>query len=369
MSISSYPTWLEVNLSAIEFNTRLILKTSNVPLMTVVKANAYGLGAIEVSRASLAAGATWLAVARVGEALELRQAGITAPILVLGMALPEEVDQAIASDITLNLFSKEAADLYSQRAKAVGKPVKVHMKVDTGMGRLGVLWPDAVSFAKYAKGLGGIDVEGLFSHFTVSDVVNHPFTTTQNERFQQVVDSLHAEGLLPKWVHLANSAATLCVPDSRYTLARSGTSLVGINYRPSQPFPDPLRRVVSWKAKLAMSKILPPDYGIGYGLTYTTVTDEFIGTVPVGYGDGFRRMVGNHVLIEGRKLPIVARICMDQLMVRMPKLYPMGTEVVFIGEQGNAHIYIEELADLWRTSEVDVITGINRRVPRVYTRD
>jgi alanine racemase len=369
MSSSLHPNWIEVNLSAIENNVRYIVQTFKKPLMAVVKGNAYGHGSVEVGKAALSAGASWLAVARYGEARVLRQAGIQAPLLVLGMTTADEIDEAIANQVSLTLHSYESADLFSQRAQAAGKPVKAHLKLDTGMGRLGVLYNEALPFAQYVKGKPGIDVEGMYSHFANATMKDDPHTRLQTDRFKAAVETLTAEGLRPKWVHLANSCGTYFNPDSHFDMVRGGSSVMGMVLRDDEPIPSSMRPAFTWKCLLTVSKVLPAGFGIGYGQPYTTPTVETIGVIPLGYGDGYRRGKGNFVLIDGQRVPVVARECMDQTMVRLPRKYPMGTEVVIIGKQGNENITVEEIAQRWGAVEVDVTTRISWRVPRIYVRD
>jgi alanine racemase len=364
---TTFPTWLEINLAAVAQNTRHVCKLAGVPLMAVVKANAYGYGAVEISQTVLAAGARWLAVARVGEGLALRQSGIEAPILVFGMATPSEVDQAIAQNLTLTLPGKEAAELFSARAKELGRSVHVHLKVDTGMGRFGVLAEHVSGLAEYAASLGGIELEGLYSHFAMVDSQpDHPLTGVQMQRFEQALNALEAGGWKLPWVHCSNSAAVFGYRASRFTMMRAGSAMLGIRPFYYLPFPSELSRVISWKAQLASCKQLPAGWGIGYGQDYTTQGDEWIGVIPVGYGDGFRRCKTNEVLVDGLRAPVVGRVCVDLAMIRLPKFYPMGTEVVLLGQQGTEAIYTEDLADRWNTSQADVTANINPRVTRVY---
>jgi len=369
MSVSTNPNWIEINLSAVEHNVKYILESTQKPLMAVVKANAYGHGAVEVGKAALRAGATWLAVARYGEARVLREAGIQSPILVLGMVTPEEVDEAIASEVTLTMHSYETADMYSEHGKHRTKPVLAHLKVDTGMGRLGVYTEEVVPFAQYANKLGGIHIDGIYSHFAMATEGGHPLTPLQTARFDRAVESLREVNLLPKWIHLANSAGTYYEPDSHFNLVRAGSAVVGLQFRDDIPYPAAMRRSFSWKTRLASCKVVPAGWGIGYGQTYTLEKDEIMGVIPVGYGDGYRRKFHNEVLIDGQRVPAAGSECMDQTMIRLPKKYPYGTEVVLIGTQGNENIYVEDICKKWNTIEVDVTTLINQRVPRVYVRD
>jgi alanine racemase len=370
MIIDQYPTWVEVNLSAVENNVKRTIEHVGVPLMAVVKDNAYGHGSVEVGKAALAAGATYLSVARFCEAMVLRHAGIQAPILSLGMVTPAEVDEAIANHVTVNLHSFEVAEMFAQRGRVAGKSVSVHLKVDTGMGRLGVQVNEIVKLARFALEKGNIQVDGMFSHFANADMVNDSLTPKQVIRFQQAVDALREEGICPPWLHLSNTAGTLVHPDARFTMVRAGSAVVGIwpfNY--DLPYPEFLRPALTWKARLASCKMLPAGWAVGYGQLYTLSKNELIGVVPVGYGDGFRRTPGNEVLIGEQRVPVRGRVCMDQTMIHLPKEFPLGEEVVILGKQGDERIRLEDLALRYNTAQVDVSTMINFRVPRVYVRD
>lgn len=365
---SPFPTWVEIDLNAVAHNTRAVLKIAKAPLMAVVKSNAYGFGAPQIATTALRAGAEQLAVARFGEARILREAGITAPILVFGMVTLPEVDEAIAQEVTLTLHSFETAKLFAQRANAAGRRIHVHLKVDTGFGRLGVLPHEVIDLVHSSRELSGITIDGIFSHLAMADEApDHPVTRQQIERFSAVLDSLQAAGLRPRWAHLGNSAAAFGLPAARFDLVRVGTALLGMKPFYFQPFPTELQRVIRWKAQVASCRLLPAGWGVSYGHEYVTAAAEWIATLPVGYGDGFRRMPGNQVLIESQRAPVVGRVCNDMCMVRLPHAVPAGTEVVLIGRQGNEEITTDELIDRWHTSQADIVSSINSRVPRVYS--
>lgn len=369
LTAQPYATWLEINLAAVERNTQFITRSTGVAFMAVLKGNAYGHGAVEVGKAALKGGAAWLAVARVDEALELRRAGITAPVLVLGTPPYAQVDAAIANTITLPLASFEAAEVYSQRAKALGRPLQVHLKVDTGLGRLGVLPHEILPLAQKARELGGMDVNGLFSHFANAGEENHPLNGVQVRNFQTALTSLEAAGLRPRWAHLCNTAGALSIPEARFDMVRGAEAHLGFN-----PFSfrelsekEPLQpALTAWKARLVSCKTLPAGWGVGYGSTYTVQSDELIGVVSAGFGDGVRRVPGNEVLIEGHRLPVVGATCMDVFMVKLPKAFPLDTEVTLLGTSGNETITIEDIAARYNTVHVDFMMGLTARVPRVY---
>ena len=370
MNNMDYLTWVEVNLSAVRHNVNYYVQTAGVPLMAVVKADAYGFGACEISKCALESGAQWLGVARYCEARALRKANISAPILVLGMVTPDEVDEAIQNDVTLTLHDPEVAKIYSKRAETCNKCVQVHLKIDTGMGRLGVFYQDVVSLAEYIRELNNIEITGIFSHFAMAeDILDHPLTFLQLERFNKALQSLNAIGISPQWIHCSNSGATVFAPDARFTLVRVGAGLVSIKPVDWGPFPSELRRVMTWKTRLVSSKIVPKGWAIGYGQEYKLNSDEKIGVLAIGYADGFHNKPGNEVLIEGKRVPTVGRVCCDLCMVKLPNLYPIGTEVVLLGDQGNESINIEDLAVRWKLSDADITALINQRVPRVYTTD
>lgn len=362
---TTHPTWIEINLSAISNNCAQILRDTGTPLMAIVKGDAYGHGAVEVSRAALDGGASWLGVARFGEARALRQNGICAPILALGMVTPDEVDEAIASDVTLTLHSLETLQLFSSRARAASQAVPVHLKVDTGMGRFGVFAEEIVSFTRQAQAAGGIHIDGIYSHLATAEDQN-PINENQCQRFDLAVRAMEESGLRPRWAHLANSAAAFFLPRSRYDMVRVGNLVLGLRIRIDQPLPDSYRPALTWKVQLAACRLLPAGWTVGYGAGYITPHEELIGIIPVGYGDGLRRMPGNQIIIDGIKCPVVGRLCLDQLMVRLPRPYPMGEEVVLIGQQGDSSLWVHDLAALYQTSQVDFTTLIHRRVPRIY---
>ncbi len=365
--MNTFPTWLEIDLSAVRSNSAQILKETGTALMAIVKGDAYGHGAVEVSRTALAGGASWLGVARYNEARALRQAGIRVPILVLGMVTPEEVDEAIAAQVTLTLHSPESLQLFSARALAAGQALRVHLKVDTGMGRLGVFAEETLPFARQALAAGGLEIDGIFSHLAAAEEPDNPFNNLQTRRFQSALQSLDQAGLHPRWVHLANSAAAFYLAETRHNLVRVGNVVLGLRIRIDQPLPAHYQAALTWKASLAACRRLPAGWGVGYGPAYITARDEWIGVVPVGYGDGLRRAPGNQVLIGGEKLPVLGRLCLDQCMVKLPRPYAPGEEVVIIGEQGDQSIWVHDLATLYQTSQVDISTHLHARLPRVFT--
>jgi len=359
-----FPTWIEIDLSAIEHNTHRIAAEVKAPLLAVVKDNGYGHGAVQVAQAFLRAGGTWLGVARCHEGIELRQGGITAPVLVFGGILPEESDLAIRNGLTVALYSQDMVEVLSGRARALGKEARVHIKIDTGMGRFGVFPHQAASLAQ-AAARQGIVVDGIFSHLS-SAGDDEPLTNLQIERFHQAVAALEQTGIVPRWVHMSNSSSIFAGTPFCGNLARAGGILYGLNVGyPDSPLFHDLQQAFAWKARLMSVKRMPLDWTISYNANYATRENEIIGVVPVGHGDGYRRVPGNEVLVAGRRAPVVGTICMDQFMVSLPEEYPVGSEVVLIGRQANEEITIQEVRNRWKSTYSGVCL-VHPRVPRIY---
>ncbi|HEY0827079.1 MAG TPA: alanine racemase [Bacilli bacterium] len=387
------PTWVEISLDALRHNYKEFRKAipQAMKIMAVVKANGYGHGAKEVAWEALDCGADYLGVAFMDEAIELRRSGITAPILVLGYTSPEGVDLALTHDITITVFSEELLD-YLEDFKNVIRPgteraLKIHIKLDTGMGRLGLRvepnisegsreneGQEAILFIERALKLEGVVVEGLFTHYACADETDNSYTYAQYERFGGVVEYFRAKDITFPLVHAGNSATAIQFPGLSYTMVRLGISLYGlypseeVNRQEVQLLP-----VMSFKTAVIMAKILPPHSGVSYGAIYHTSGDEQIATLPVGYADGYTRMLTGRgeVLIRGQKVPIVGRICMDQCMINVSGLpsVEVGEEVVLFGRQGDAVITADDLAKQLGTINYEITCMVSNRVPRTYIRD
>ena len=365
---NTYSNWLEIDLGAIENNIRWFLQNSGVQVMTVVKANAYGHGAVPVAQAALRAGATWCGVARIDEALELRRAGLDCPVLLLGFTPAGRVQEAIAERISLTIWSAEQISLASSAAQSVGMLARLHLKVDTGMSRLGAQPEEAQALAIQLANIPGITFEGLFTHFARADEADRRTTERQESTFRQVLSALEAKGLRPPLVHAANSAASLTRPSAYFNLVRAGIAIYGLHPSDECPLPEEFRPALAWKATLSQVKVLPPGRGLSYGHEYTTRSEERIGTLPAGYADGLRRVKGNQVLVAGRRVPVVGRVCMDQALLQLDGVphASQGDEVVLIGTQDAQRISAEEVARRWSTINYEVVCGIGPRVPRLY---
>ncbi len=364
------PTYCAINLAAIRNNYRRMCDITNTKVMAVVKANAYGHGAFEVACAAVETGCDWLGVAFAGEGLALRQAGLPTNCLVLGYTPPAYAVEAIEKNLSLTVYDLDVAKAYAEVARAMNKRVHLHVKVDTGMGRLGVR-PDEVARLIWALGgMDGVVVEGLFTHFASADEADPQFALEQLRHFMHVVGELEAHGRDPKLIHAANSAAALALPEARFDMVRMGIALYGLNPSDAVPVPDDFIPALEWKSVVSQVKTLPPGSPVSYGREYVTTGHETIAVIPVGYGDGFRRFPKNvaQVLIGGQKVPVVGRVCMDQIMVNVSDVSSVkrGDEVVLIGRQGGAQITADEAAARWGTINYDVVTGIMGRVPRVY---
>jgi alanine racemase len=363
----NFATWVEIDLGAIESNIRCVLWLSQTRVMAVVKANGYGHGAVQSARAALRGGATWCGVARLEEALELRRAGIECPILLLGYTPAGRLDEAIANRISLTIWDIDNAQAVAAAGGRIGERARIHIKVDSGMSRLGVQAEDVLQLAAVIPS-EGILVEGLFTHFARADELDPISVEAQEKRFNLAIKALENAGLCPELVHASNSAAGLTRPASAYHMVRAGIAIYGLHPSRDRLLPECFTPALVWKTVLSQVKLLPPGRGISYGHTYVTQADELIGTVPVGYGDGFRRTGGNTVLVGGRRVPVLGRVCMDQIMVKLDEVpgAKVGDEVVLIGRQGEARLTAEDLAYTWGTINYEVVCGIGARVPRLY---
>jgi alanine racemase len=368
------PTWLEIDLDAIGRNTRLVKDRvgSNVDVLVSLKADAYGHGALRVARTVLQNGASWLGVATVSEAQPLRAAGIAAPILIFGYIAPWQARDAVALDLRATVYSLDAAQTLARAASDLGRETRVHVKVDTGMARLGLRGEDVadiVDFVERLHELRGLVVEGLFTHFATADSADQTYARRQLDRLEAVLATLDTHGLRPPIVHAANSAALLALPESWYDLVRPGIVIYGLSPSDEVPAPPGFRPALAFKTQVAQVKDIPPGEGIGYGATYMTSAPTRIAVLPVGYADGFRRAPATwgEVLVRGRRAPLVGRVCMDQCMVDVTHIpgVQQGDEVVLLGRQGEDELTVEAVAARLGTISYEVVAALLARVPRV----
>lgn len=365
------PNWAEIDLSAIQANVVELKRHSKAPhFMAVVKANGYGHGAVEVARAALEAGADWLGVASVEEGVELRRGNVTAPILVLGYVAPGQADTVLMYDLRVALFDLDLARALNQWAKPMMRKARVHIKIDTGMGRVGLLPDGLLSFVHAVSDLPNLEVEGVFTHFAAADEPDSDYTASQARRFDAALAELAKVGITPAIRHAANSAGLLLHPGAHYDLVRAGIALYGLPPAPGIDWPAKLTPALAWKTRIGMVKWVEPGSAISYGCTYTSRGREQIASLPVGYADGYFRALSNkgEVLIGGRRCPVVGRICMDQTLVRVPDdvAARVGDEAVLIGRQGDDEITATEMAGWIGTINYEVVCALSPRVHRLY---
>jgi alanine racemase len=364
----SFATWVEVDLKILKNNIEILQRETKTPIMAVVKANGYGHGFMPITRTAERAGITWFGVARARMAVKMRQEGIKGNILVLGYIAPERIEEMICLNVSLTVWTMEHLELVSAAARKCKSPARVHLLVDSGMGRLGCLPEESLNLARAISHTKDLEFEGLFSHLARADEQDREPTQQQQAVFNKVIAELSEADLLPEIIHMANSAGSLAHPSTHHNLIRPGIILYGLAPSPEVQLPAGIEPILSWKSVLASIKELPPNHGVSYGHDYITQGKELIGVIPVGYADGYRRVPGSHVLINGQKAPIIGRICMDQFMVKLEGIpNPLvGDEVVLIGKQGDLEISANDLAEVWQTINYEVTCGIGARVPRVY---
>ncbi|MBN1937661.1 MAG: alanine racemase [Anaerolineae bacterium] len=371
LSLPERPTWLEVDLEAVANNLRQVRQIvgTGVGVMVVLKADGYGHGATRIARTAINNGAAMLGVACLGEGVGLRQTGIDAPILVLGYTPAWQAREAVLNQIIVTVFDLDTARSFSRAAGEVGRIARVHVKVDTGMGRLGLLPDEVLPFMKEAITMPNLIVEGIFTHFSVADEAEKNYTYAQLKQFKDILAQIQGVGAHIELIHAANSAALLSVPEARFNLVRLGIALYGLAPSAEIPLPDGFRPALSFKTRIAQVKTLPPGSYVSYGNTYRTHGEERIAVIPVGYADGFRRAPSHwgYVLVRGQRAPIVGRVCMDQTMIDVTHISGarQGDQVVLIGRQDEETITVEQVARRLGTINYEVVSEILARVPRV----
>ena len=364
--------WVEVDLGAIQKNVALLVKQAGkAQLWATVKANGYGHGAVQVARAALGAGATGLCVALADEAHELRQAKITAPILIVSEQPATQFEQMLRDDVVATLYNESTINSYAKTASDLGIVGKVHLKVDTGMHRVGAPVASAMTRCRQIKSLASLQLEGVYTHFAAADLPNHDETTKQIQRFDNVVAELDRESLRPKYVHTSNSAAAMRVLSATTDIARVGIAIYGI--APSselESFAKDLQPALSLHARVSHVQHLASGEGVSYGLRTKLSQAATIATLPIGYADGIQRRlwkVGGEVLIGGKRCPIVGVVTMDQLMVNCGDAdVQIGDHAILIGTQDSQSISANEVAAKLETIGYEIVCGISARVPRKY---
>jgi alanine racemase len=367
------PTWVSVDLDAVAHNVVAFdALVGDALVCAVVKADGYGHGAPAVAAAAVGAGATWLAVALVEEAAELRDAGLTAPILVLSEPRPDEMAEVVAlGDVRPTLYTSAGIDACAAAARAVeAGPIAVHLKVDTGMHRVGVRPEETVATARHVLD-AGLFLEGVFSHCSTADVPADPFTGVQVDRFDTVLADLAGAAITPPIVHMANTAAALTRPDTYRSLVRIGIGIYGVS-----PGPDVadtcralgLRQAMSIRSEVTHLQVVPAGEGVGYGHRWVGDRDTLLATVPMGYADGLARAwgLGGEARVGGRRRPLRGVVSMDALVVEVDDSVALGDEVVLLGHQGDEEIGAGEVADAIGIIPWEVLCSLSHRPPRRY---
>lgn len=364
--------WVEIDQNALSHNVRQFkgLLKRDTDLMAVVKADAYGHGAVRVAQMVLEAGATWLAIATLGEGIELREAGITVPILILGaINTPEEVRAIIHWQLEPTLCNEEQAVVFAKTLEKTAKKLSVHLKLDTGMSRLGTSWQQAVNFVQTVKGLPNLHLASIYSHLATADDPDRTVMEQQQGRFESVIADLQKNGIKIPKLHLANSAATLNGPKFHYDLVRVGLGLYGLYPAPHLRSQIDLKPVLQVKAKISQIKTIPPGTGVSYGHHFVSDRETRLAIVGIGYADGVPRNLSNRlqVLIRGEWVKQIGSITMDQMMLDITHLphLPVGEVVTLIGTDGDRAISADDWANTLGTISWEILCGFKHRLPRI----
>lgn len=365
-------TWAEIDLEAIRHNIRAYRRHVGVgvKVIAVVKANAYGHGAPPVAKAALEAGAAMLAVHRLNEGIELRQAGIDAPILLMGYTPPGGAEAVVRWQLTPSLMTAEFAQALSVQAGLNRQVVPVHVKIDTGMSRYGLMPDEVLEFLHFLKTLPGIRLEGMFTHFATADSLDQTWMRKQLAVFNEVIASASAAGMEIPLLHAANSAAAMILREAHFHAIRPGIAMYGLD--PSSEWPPvfEIKPALTLKSLVARVREIQPGAGVSYGRTFVANKPTRVALVPVGYGDGYHRILSNQgvALIGGRRAPLIGRVCMDQFVVDVTGIpgVMQDNEVVLVGRQGEENLRAEEVAKLAGTINYEVTTSLLPRVVRVY---
>ncbi|MBT4364368.1 MAG: alanine racemase [Desulfobacteraceae bacterium] len=384
--MNSYLTWAEIDLKAVSHNVRELRKITNpnAELMAVVKANAYGHGLLEVAGTALENGADSLGVARLCEGKKIREAGFDAPILILGYTPLSDAEEIVKYDLTQTVCSFDNAYVLSEAAGNIGKKIKIHLKVDTGMGRLGLLSDKlvqtdalnaddhgAVTEVESIFKLPGAELEGIFTHFATADSNDKKYAKKQMELFSDFIDTLSKAGIEIPVKHAANSAAVIDMPESHLDMVRTGISLYGL-YPSNEVNKNriSLLPAMEFKSKIVHLKSVPEGFKVSYGASYETEKATNIATIPVGYADGYNRLLSSkgQMIICGKKAPVIGRVCMDLTMLDVGHIpdAALEDEVVIFGKQGDISITADEVASSLKTINYEVVSTITERVPRIF---
>ena len=366
------PTWVEINLNALKHNLLAIRKRvgQQIKIIGIVKADAYGHGDYEVSKTLLNNGVEMLGIAIIEEGIQLRGKGIKAPLLLLGGFFEEQIEDIIRYDLTPTVYDLKIAGLLSEKAVLLNKVVKVHVYVDTGMGSIGVRFDRAVEFIRRAKDMKNLLIEGIYTHCSSSDEKEKEFTNLQIKRFKDVLTMLDTLKIFIPFKHMANSGIIINYPDAYFNMVRPGLLLYGLYSSEDLSRDIGVMPVMSFKTKIIHIKEMEPGDVVGYGRTYHVTKSMRVVTLPVGYDDGYNRLLSNrgNVIIRGKKAPIIGRVCMDLCFVDVTDItdISVGDEVILYGMQGKETIRIESVAKQLNTIPYEVICSVSKRVPRIY---
>lgn len=365
------PTYAEVDLSAIRDNIAAIRKRvgPRVMIAPAVKANGYGHGAAQTSTACLNGGANVLCVACVEEGIELREAGFDVPIIILGCTVPSAAPDAVHYKLTATVCETELAKALSEAAVHQGLQAKAHIKIDTGMGRIGIRPEECVDFTQRIAGLPGLCVEGLFTHFPSSDEADRAYTIAQIERFKSIVDNVRHSGVSVPVVHASNSGGILAFPEADFDAVRPGIMTYGFHPSNEVVRSIPIREALTLKTRIVFLKSAAPGATISYGRTFTINRPSMIATLPIGYADGYSRFLSNkgEAAVHGVRVPVVGRVCMDQILLDVTDVpgVAVGDEVILYGG-GYDYLSVANVANKIGTISYEVLCNISQRVPRVY---
>ena len=372
ITTSGRPTVCYIDHDSLRWNFRQIRSSvgSQIKILSMVKANGYGHGAPAIAKTLAAEGCDAFGVATIEEAIELRQHGITSPILVLTGVYLDQLDLFFHHRLTPVAHDIDVLQRLDTAVARHGASLNIHLKIDTGMGRIGFLPAEIDSWLPQTKRLKAVKVEGIFSHFSHAESVEGQYTRKQLEIFQNVVQRLRDEGVAPPLIHLANSAATITLPAAYFNMVRPGLMLYGIYPAPAMTARISLKPVLSWKTRILQVKTVPSNTSISYGQTFVTKRDSLIATLPIGYADGYPRLLSNRgqALVGGKRAPVAGRVCMDLTMLDVTGIgkIQQGDEVVLLGTQGNETISADEMAAWADTISYEILTSIGARVPRIH---
>jgi alanine racemase len=371
-------TRAEIDLQAFQHNLQTLRKylDPQTQIMAVVKADAYGHGAIPCARIAVENGADYLGAGVIEEGIELRENGLNAPILILGSIFPDEAEELVRHNLATILCTQPLAQALSKEAEKQDKTVSVHIKVDTGMNRLGISPKNLPALLDQVRNLKNLKIEAVSTHFSSADDEDLSVTQAQLEKFQTALTILQKEGVHTPIVHCANTSALFKFPESHFNMVRPGLILYGVLPSPSlRPVIDqgenPFQPVMQWKSQIILLKPIAKNQPVSYSGSFTTQRDSLIATLPIGYADGLHRMLSNKmdVLIRGRRAPQVGNICMDMILIDVTDIPDVqaGDEVVIFGRQGDEMISVEELAVKGKTIPYEILCSVSKRVPRIYT--